>query len=40
MNTTAPRPFDGIFVPLITPFHPSMEIDWDGLRRLIAFYAK
>ncbi|CUA96540.1 4-hydroxy-tetrahydrodipicolinate synthase [Thiomonas bhubaneswarensis] len=40
MNISAYRPFDGIFVPLITPFHASMEIDWEGLRRLVAFYAQ
>ncbi|MCW8165174.1 4-hydroxy-tetrahydrodipicolinate synthase [Verminephrobacter aporrectodeae subsp. tuberculatae] len=33
------HPYDGIFVPLVTPFLASMEIDWAALERLVRFYA-
>ncbi len=39
MSSTA-QTYDGIFVPLITPFYANYEIDWDGLQRLLTFYAK
>ncbi len=28
----------GVIVPLVTPFHDDLSIDWDGLRRLVDFY--
>ncbi|MHB0979768.1 MAG: 4-hydroxy-tetrahydrodipicolinate synthase [Thermoleophilia bacterium] len=28
----------GVIVPLVTPFHQDMSVDWDGLRRLVDFY--
>ena len=28
----------GVIIPLVTPFHEDLRVDWDGLRRLVDFY--
>lgn len=28
----------GVVVPLVTPFHDDLSVDWEGLRRLVDFY--
>lgn len=30
----------GVILPLITPFHDDLTIDWEGLRRLVDFYVE
>lgn len=40
MTSSEARRYDGIFIPLTTPFLPSTEIDWVALERMVLFYAK
>lgn len=40
MTISEPRRYEGIYIPLITPFLPNEDIDWIALKRLVAHYAR